>query len=181
MPGKSVSILDGGNQMASGDLLGGMKAVVPVAFKSPTEAYRMTTEGYVDSQGRRLPISPGAADIMWQLMGFTPSEKAEYSEARSDQAARRGLIARRAGQLRQNIVKALQDGDRQQARELITEAIKFDQDNPAFAVIPSLGGTLQRQQQARMQSAALRAPIGVSMQDIAGQQLTRYADVNYRQ
>ena len=179
-PSMVMSVLDGGNQIADGDVLGGLKAMLPVAYKSPLEAYRMTTDGYIDSKGNRLPLSPGAGAILWQLMGFTPAEKAEYSEARVDQMARRGELTRRAGQLRNQIVKAVTDGDTETARSLIADAAAFDRTNPAFAVIPSLSGAISRDQQGRARAVALQAPIGVSMQDIAGQGLTRYANVDYR-
>ena len=63
-------------------------------------------------------------------------------------------------------------------KELI---ILDDADNPSFAVIPSLTGALQRQSTQRTQAVALKAPLGVSMRDVAGQGLTRYANVNYAQ
>lgn len=176
VPSMILNILDGGGQIADGDLLGGMKTMLPVAFKGPTEAYRLTTEGYVDTKGNRLPMSPGASDALWQLMGFTPSARAEYSEARGDQAARRGVLTRQAGQLRNGIVRALANGDRDTARDLIAEAIEFDQSNPAFAVIPSLAASVKRQQQSQAQARTLNSPVGVSMRDIAGQQLSQYAN-----
>lgn len=176
VPSMILNILDGGGQIADGDLLGGMKTMLPVAFKGPTEAYRLTTEGYVDTKGNRLPMSPGASDALWQLMGFTPSARAEYSEARGDQAARRGVLTRQAGQLRNGIVRALANGDRDTARDLIAEAIEFDQNNPAFAVIPSLAASVKRQQQSQAQARTLNSPVGVSMRDIAGQQLSQYAN-----
>lgn len=181
VPSMLMNVLDGGEQIASGDVIGGMKAVLPTAFKSPIEAYRMTADGYVDTKGNRLPMTPGAGAVLWQLMGFAPAEKAEYSEARGDQAARRGEIARKAGKLRQQITQAITDGDQDAARSLIQDALAFDADNPAFAVIPSLTATLSRQQQARAQSAATGAPLGVSMRDIAGQQMTGYANIAYGQ
>lgn len=178
--GASISMLtniaDGGAQIADGDLLGGLKSVLPIALKGPTEVYRMTNEGYVDTKGNRLPMSPTASSYVWQLLGFSPSAKAEYSEARADQASRRGEITRQAGMLRQGITRALISGDRETARDLIDEAIKFDNDNPAFAVIPSLASSLARQQQTQAQSLATNTPVGVSMRDVAGQQATQYAN-----
>lgn len=178
-PSMAISVLDGGSQIANGDVLGGMKAILPTFLKNPVEAYRMSDEGYVDSKGNKLPLSPKAGAMLWQLLGFSPAEKAEYSEARGDQAARRGELGRAAKMLSSKIVRAMSEGDQDGARDLITQAIQFDHDNPAFAVIPGLSGAMQRQQKATAQAAAIRAPIGVSMKDVAGQQLTRYANVNY--
>lgn len=180
-PSMAVNVLEGGSKLMDGDLLGGLKAALPSFLKNPVEAYRMSEEGYIDTKGNKLPLSPKASDILWQLVGFQPAEKAEYGEARQDQAARRGELTRRAGRLRMEIKEALTTGDTERARGLITDAMAFDQANPAFAVIPSLAGSLERDQRARAQAAATRAPIGVSMKDLAGQSLTQYANVNYAQ
>jgi len=181
VPSMIQSILDGGDQIANGDVLSGMKAMLPVAFKSPVEVYRMTTDGYVDTKGNKLPLTPKASDYLWQLIGFSPAAKAEYQEARQDQQVRRGDLTRRANSLRQHIVQRLVVGDTEGAKALISDAQAFDQANPDFAVVPSLAGALTRQAQARARAQALQTPIGVSMQDIAGQDLTRYANVNIGQ
>lgn len=180
-PSMAVSILDGGSRLADGDLLGGMKAILPTFLKNPVEAYRMTNEGYIDGKGNKLPLSPGAGAILWQLLGFSPAEKAEYGEARGDQAARRGELSREATRLRQRIVQATLSGDAESARELIAQAIQFDTDNPGFAVVPSLQSSMQRTLSARAQAVRLATPLGVPTKDIAGQQLTQYANINYAQ
>jgi hypothetical protein len=181
VPSMISNVISGGGKLADGDLLGGMKDVLPVAFKGPIETYRMTSEGYVDTRGNKLPMTPGASAYLWQVMGFSPAERAEYSEARADQASRRGEINRRAQQLRQRITKAMLEGDTATAAELVADAQQFDQDNPAFAVIPSLAGSIQRQMTARSRAAALQTPTGVGLNDIAGQQLTNYANINVTQ
>lgn len=180
-PNMVVNVLEGGNMIAEGKLLEGMKTMLPVGLKAPVEVYRMTTDGYVDTKGNKMPMTPGASAMMWQLLGFSPAEKAEYSEARGDQMARRGEIGRKATNLRQQIVRAMLTGDEAKAKELVADAVKFDEDNPGFAVIPSLQGSLTRQSQARAQAVALQSPVGVSIKDIAGQGLTGYANVNYSQ
>lgn len=177
VPSMLSNVITGGGKLADGDLIGGMKDMLPVAFKGPIEVYRMTGDGYVDSRGNKLPLSPTASSYLWQLLGFNPAEKAEYSEARADQASRRGEVNRRAQALRQNIIKAMIEGDNERAAELVADAQQFDADNPAFAVIPSLTGSIQRQMQARARAAALNTPIGVGIDDIAGQQLTNYANI----
>jgi hypothetical protein len=174
-PNMLVSVLDGGNTIASGDLIGGMKQILPVALKSPLEVYRLSTEGYVDTKGNRLPMSPGARDIMWQLLGFTPSAKAEYSEARGDQAARSGQLQRRAGMLRQRIAQAVISGDNDTARDLIQQAIEFDKTNNT-SVVQSLAGSISSRQQAMAQAQNMGTPIGVRPQDVAARQLTQYAN-----
>lgn len=181
VPSMLQNVLNGGSQFADGDVLGGLKTMLPVAYKSPVEAYRMSAEGYVDTAGNRLPISPKASAILWQLLGFSPAEKAEYSEARGDQAARRGEVSRRSAMLKQRIIRAVTQNDVEAAQDLVSQAIEFDIANPAFAVIPSLAGSLQYQLESRTRAAALGTPLGVSVNDVAGQQLTRYANSQYAQ
>ena len=175
-PSMIVNILEGGSKMADGDVLAGMKLMAPVAFKGPTEVYRMTTEGYVDTKGNKLPLTPAASAYLVQLLGFSPSAKAEYSEARGDQQARRGEITREANLLRKQIVRAMLSGDSAAATELVQRAQEFDQANPAFGVVKSIPGALARQSQAEARSRALGAPLGVSMRDLEGQRLTSYAN-----
>lgn len=179
-PDMLLNVADAGTAFSNGDVLGGMKSLLPVAFKGPTEAYRMSSEGYVDSKGNKLPMTPTAADILYQLLGFTPADKAEYSEARGDQQSRRVALNQEAAGLRTRIVKALTSGDTAGASRLIQQAQTFDAANPSFAVIPSLQGAVQRQAQSQARARALGTPLGVPVTDIAGQNLTRYANVNYQ-
>lgn len=181
VPSMLSNIVVGGGKMADGDLLGGMKEFLPVAFKGPLEVYRMQSDGYVDTRGNKLPMTPGASAYLWQLIGFSPADKAEYSEARADQASRRGEINRRATRLRQQIVQSLLREDNERATELIADAQKFDADNPGYEVVPSLLSSMQRQVDSRARAAALQTPIGVGLNDIAGQQLTSYANVGITQ
>jgi hypothetical protein len=180
VPSMVSNIVSGGGKIADGDLIGGMKDALPVAFKGPLEAYRLTADGYIDTRGTKLPMTPGASAILWQLIGFSPSERAEYSEARGDQQGRRAEITRQAGTLRNGIVRAMMGGDQDRAKQLIAQAQQFDLDNPAFAVIPSLAGSIKRQQTNMLQARTARAPLGVSMHDVAGRRLTSYANVDYQ-
>lgn len=178
-PNMLLNVADGGEQFAQGNIVAGLKSILPVALKGPTEVFRMTQDGYVDTKGNKLPLSPTASSYLWQLIGFTPAQKAEYSEARSDQAMRRIAISGQAAELRTGIVRAMLKGDQDTARELIAQATEFDKNNPSFAVVPGLAGALTGQVMARAQAAALGTPTGVALQDIAGQRLTKYANVHY--
>lgn len=176
VPSMATQVLDGGMQIADGNIAAGMKSILPTWLKAPTEVYRMAGEGYVDTKGNRLPMTPKASAYLWQLMGFSPAEKAEYGEARGDQSARRATLSKQAGALRRQIGDAILDKDHATARELLERAIQFDKDNPGFAMVSSIGPSLQRRMQERARSQALGTPLGVSMKDIAGQQLTGYAN-----
>lgn len=179
VPSMITNMITGAGKMADGDVVGGMKDMLPVAFKGPIEAYRMTSDGYVDGQGNKLPLSPGATSMVWQLLGFTPSGKAEYSEVRGDLQSRRGEISRRAGVLRDGIVTALIARDTATANQLLAEAQEFDKDNPSVQLVNSVPAALQRRVMGAARASALRTPLGVSMNDIAGQKMANYANVSY--
>jgi hypothetical protein len=180
VPSMASNVITGGGKIADGDVLAGLKEMLPVGFKGPLEAYRMTSDGYVDTQGNKLPMSPNASAMVWQLLGLTPSEKAEYGEVRGELAARKGEITRRAGTLRDQIVRnLLPGGDRGKAVELMQEAQAFDADNPDVGLVSSIPAALQRRMMNRSRATALQTPLGVSMDDIAGQRMARYANVGY--
>lgn len=175
VPSMGIGMLDGAIAIGDGDVLGGMKAMLPVAFKSGVETYRMYADGYVDTKGNKLPLTPAASAYLWQLLGFNPAAKAEYSEARQSQSERRGELGRAAGLLRQGITKAILAGDNDTAQELIQSAMEFDQAN-STTVVSSIMSSLERQAVGQAQARALNTPVGVSMKDIAGQRATRYAN-----
>jgi hypothetical protein len=171
-----AGVIQGGEQVADGDMLGGLTKMLPNALAAPVKAYKLTSDGYVDAAGKPLPMSPGALDIMNQLIGFNPAEKAEYNEARQDTTMRKGILVREASALRDQIAQAVQSGDEDGARKLISQAQEFDLANPAFAVLPRIGDTIRRRARVSATAQALGSPLGVSEKDIQGQQLTDYAN-----
>lgn len=170
------NIISGGSDIANGDRMEGAKKLLPVALKGPLEAYNMAENGYVDKKGQALPMTAGASDIAYQMLGFTPSNKAEYNEARLNQIARRGEMTRMASDMRRQIAVAIERGDRDTARELMSQAANFDRQNPAFAVLPTLSSTLHSRARARALAEGLGTPLGVSPKDVVGQALTDYAN-----
>jgi hypothetical protein len=170
------NILNGGNEIAKGNLLAGMKEIVPVALKGPTEAYKMSQKGYTDRAGNTLPMSVGANDILAQLLGFNPSEKAEYTEANLAQDQRKGISVRDASNIRQNLASAIESGDREKARKWLKKARDFDADNPGYAVLPNISRVLQQRAKARNMGTTTGLPLGTNMRDPGAADLTRYAN-----
>jgi hypothetical protein len=167
---------EGGEKIMDGDILGGVTRMLPNAFAAPAKAYKLTQDGYTDTSGKKLPMEAGAQDVLIQLLGFNPAPKAEYSEARQDQTMRKGQLTRRASTLRNQIADAVVGGDSETARSLIIEAQEFDQQNPAFALLPRLDDTIRRRAKVSAAAQITHTPLGVSLKDLEGQQLTRYAD-----
>jgi hypothetical protein len=174
--------LAGGSRVMDGDVIGGMAQMLPVGLGSLVKSYQMTDKGYVDSNGKQLPIeTPSTTAILAQAIGFTPSQKAEYNEARGDVSVRKGALTRDASNLRKQLTDAIIDGDQESMRSLFGKAQQFDAANPAFAVLPSIEGSIRQRTRQRALAAATRSPLGVNVKDIAGQQLTNYAHIDYAQ
>jgi hypothetical protein len=172
---------EGANKVLDGDVLGGMAQMMPKVIADSAKAYRMSEDGFVDAQGRKLPIeSPSTANVITRLIGYTSSPEAEYSEARMDQASRSTQLNARATQLRNRIADAIERKDFDTARELIPQALEFDRANPQMSVVQGIEGTLRRRATGQAQAQALKTPLGVSPRDLPGIDLTRYANVEYR-
>lgn len=181
MMGAPFSMLSGMaigmREMANGNILAGMQSALPVAVRSPVSAFRLTQEGYVNREGVRLPVeSPGAGAVLTQALGYRPAALAEYQEANLTQAQRRGIITRDAGRIRGQLLKALETNNQEAARDLLQEARAFDQNNPAYAILPRLGTALQSRVVARTRADALGVPLGVSMRDVAARERTAFAN-----
>lgn len=176
----AVNIAKGGEKMMEGDILAGMKEMVPLALKGPVEGYRMTQDGYQDTRGNKLPMEAGATDILVQLLGFTPAEKAEYSESKRDQQMRKGILTKEAAKLRNGIRDAVLAGDNDEARELIAKAQKFDADNPEYAVLPNVGSAIKSAVEAQAVAGAIESPVGVRPEDLPARSLTGYANIDYQ-
>ena len=174
-----LSIAEGGEKMSNGDVMGGMTAMLPMSLKGPAKAYQMYEDGYKDANGNTLPMSPKASAILGQLIGLTPQARAEYSEARGDQAAREGVLVNRAKVLRQGIADAVISGDHDAARDLIRQAKNFDAANPSFAVLPDIENAIGRRMKSQAISQATRTPIGTNPKDKAGRALTQYANIEF--
>lgn len=173
------SIADGFGKISDGDVLGGLTAMMPSAIRGPAQAFRMYEDGYTDTLGNKLPISPRGTDYLIQLIGLTPHAKAEYSEARGDQAARESVLVHRAGVLRKQIADAILSGDDEAARDAIRRAQSFDAANPAFAVLPDIDSSVERRMRSQAIAAKTRTPIGVNPKDRQGRELTQYADIEF--
>lgn len=174
--GMLTNIVVGGNAMADGNVLEGMKTMMPVALKGPIEAYRMTENGYVDKNGVPLPMTPGANDILVQLLGFGPAAKAEYTEARGMQTARRGILSRTASNIRKNLADAIEAGDTDKAREWLTSAREFDAANPTQPILPGMTSYLKARLRKAAEARITGTPLGTRYRDPAATAMTSFAN-----
>jgi hypothetical protein len=173
------SIYEGFGKISDGNVMDGLVSMMPAAFRGPTKAFQMYEDGYKDANGNTLPMTPKSSAMLVQLIGLTPQAKAEYSEARGDQAAREGVLVNRAKVLRSGIADAVISDDHDAARDLIRQAKAFDTANPAFAVLPDIENAIKGRLKAQAIAQATQTPIGTSPKDKAGRQLTGYANIEF--
>lgn len=165
MLGAPVSMVrnigEGAAQILNGDIVEGSRVMMPQALKGMIGAYQLTEKGYVDKKGNALPMSPGALDIMYQLVGLAPAGKAEYDEQYRAYQASRGEMIRLSSKFRKELAGAIERNDMEAARELISDIRRFDQNNPDYAVLPSIGQVLARRAKEREMAVDEGLPLGI--------------------
>jgi hypothetical protein len=163
------------DQIHNGNVLGGMVTALPSGIRNPLRAYQMTERGYVDSNGTPLPLdSPNAGAILYQLLGLTPSAKAEYNDKLEIARQNKAALTRTQNMYQSKILRALQTGDTETAREAIRGAAQFDAENPAYAVLPRITQQLEARQRGLAYSGATGVPTGVNVKDFYTQGLTQF-------
>lgn len=153
MLGSPVSMIrnigEGASQLMNGEVVEGARVMSPMALRGLIGAYKLTDKGYVDKKGNAIPLDAGALDIMYQLIGFTPAEKANYDEKYRAYQANRGEMTRLASKYRKDLATAIENNDMEEARSLIADVRRFDEMHPDFAVLPSIGGVLAKRAKER--------------------------------
>jgi len=170
------NLASGGRRIAEGDLLGGLHQLTPRALKAGVDAFRMTTDGYVDTKGNKLPLDVGANDILARALGFTTAERAEYNEAAQAVRVQKQGIQYRSGVIKQNLVRALESKDQAAAQEIIGQAQEFDRRHPDRAILPNFASYLQRRQKDKVIAEELGVPLGVRPTDLESRKLTEFAN-----
>jgi len=163
--GMLAGMIEGAEELSKGNVMGGFEKALPVAFRSGVKAYQMTDKGYTDAKGNTIPLTPGATDVLAQALGFKPAEKAEYDEEAQLVRVRKGELVRAASNIRKNLVQAIEKGDKEDIKTWTAEAKRFDANQPAYAVLPGIGGTIQRRAAERARSQNMGVPLATNFKD----------------
>jgi hypothetical protein len=170
-----IDVWGGVSQVFQGNLFEGLRTLAPVGLANPLNAFKLGADGFTDTRNNVLPLDPSTSDIVYQFLGLTPAQRAEYSEANFAQSIRRGVVTRRATAIRKRIQNAVMAGNQDALRDALDQAREFDQGvDPSFRILPnvsrSVGQATSRQELARL----LDAPLGVRATDQRGQELTGF-------
>ena len=134
--GIAVSAARGMQEIAGGNWARGLEAMAPSLARGPLKALRYGTEGAIDKTGKPIVEDVGAAGVIGQALGFSPSEVRLATEAKSavHQADAR-LVKRRADLMRHYAMAVIQ-GDQEGAQDALADIRAFNEKNPGRRINP---------------------------------------------
>lgn len=169
-----TSMITGIGKVLDGFLMDGLVEMSPIALKGPLKAEKMAEQGYTTSTGNQLPmeVTPWAVGV--QAVGFTPSAKAEYSEANFAELQRKGILERYKDKLTNKIMVRIERGEDVNAE--MQEAMLFSAAHPEMAI--DVGAGLQSR--ARARAVAAVNPAGIATLPRFLPTLDRYSYANVK-
>ncbi|MBU0749279.1 MAG: PLxRFG domain-containing protein, partial [Gammaproteobacteria bacterium] len=122
--------------MGDGRYLRGLEAMAPSVLRGPLKSFRYGTEGVRDKSGIVVQDEVGAAELLGQASGFSPSSVRNSFEGKSAVVQHdRALQARRSALVEQFAMAAMAGDDegKAAAREDIAA---FNEKNPNRRILP---------------------------------------------
>jgi hypothetical protein len=168
-----ASLVEGAQLMADGDWLGGAQRALPLAIQGPIKAYSLATQGFTDKNKNTLPMTPHATEILGQLLGIQPGQKADYSQAARSQSQRTAILTRELSLIRRNLATAVERQDREMMLTWGRRAMQFQQANPGIDIMQGVSSSLQQRARARALGEYGILP-GANPRDIGVQGSTRF-------
>ena len=139
-------IYGGVEKVKEGDIMGGIKAILPRALKGPAEAVKTAEEGaFVNKAGTSLPMPVTSWDYFKMVLGFNPSKKAEQSEANFYYQSELSQAKQDRSRATKAVLKAIADGDVHLAATLQSE---YDAAHPT-SPMTNLNSMLRSQARAK--------------------------------
>ncbi|MDP3230726.1 MAG: PLxRFG domain-containing protein [Acidovorax sp.] len=134
--GIGINVLKGLQDMGDGRYLRGLEAMAPSVLRGPLKSFRYGTEGVRDKSGIVVQDEVGAAELLGQASGFSPSSVRNSFEGKSAVMQHdRALQARRSALVEQFAMAAMAGDDegKASAREDIAA---FNEKNPNRRILP---------------------------------------------
>ena len=124
------------DHMARGNWSKAVEGMVPKFLRDPLKAAREGTEGVTSAAGSPL-MDLTAAEVVGQLLGFTPARKSEMFEARNAVMNTKTVLEEKRQALVDQMVKARTTRDTAAIAELAEDIAAFNRRNPQFKIAPS--------------------------------------------
>ena len=165
----------------NGDYLDGLIRIVPEAFKTPLEGYRLAQRGFVDRTGAKLPITANAADIAMVALGFDPAKEAEYDEQRGSAMGLERMRELREQNIEKHLQLAINRRDQGMYQSWVAEAQQFTRDHPGLpSPLTTLGQSLTEHARAAAMAKGLGMPVGVNPRDLVTRGMASYGNLEGR-
>lgn len=131
-----INALKGGQLISEGHFKLGLEAMAPSVARGPLKAWRYGDEGVRDKSGIVVQDEVGAAELLGQAAGFSPSSVRNSFEGKSAIVQHdRALQARRSA-LMEQFAMATMAGDEEGKAETREDIAKFNEKNPSRRILP---------------------------------------------
>ena len=161
-----------------GDFVRGIQTMLPLSIGNLFRAYELHSSGYLDRNGRKMPMSPGAFAILSQAIGFNPAAKAEYSEAAQVQRDYTQGQRKMMSGLNRKVLDAIRSNDPDALRKVLESAGNIALKNPDINVAQSMRSSITGTLMSEMLSRATGLPLGSKTNSVPGA-LERVNFANY--
>jgi hypothetical protein len=171
----AASMVGGAGKIVRGDVMGGLRDLLPRIVRDPLQAYQMGTEGLKDTAGRTIlaPEHISALDVARKAVGFQPSQVSEFREGRA--AVRQREEEGKAD--RTKLTSAWLNAKPEDRPDMMTAIREHNANYPEARVTMA---DLLRQQAARRMQAAHPGAFGLKLPRTHAQDVTatgRFANV----
>lgn len=169
-----TSMITGISKVLDGFVMDGLVEMSPIAVKGPLKAEKMAEHGYTTATGNALPMEVTPWAVAAQAVGFSPSVKAEYSEANFAELQRRGQLERYKDKLTNKLMVGIERG--QDVAAELQEAMLFSAKHPEMRIDVSAG----LQARAKARAVAASNPAGIATLPRYLPTLDRYSYANVK-
>lgn len=145
--GIGINALKGLQDMGEGRYLRGLEGMMPTALRSPLKAWRYGVEGVRDKSGIVVQDEVGAAELLGQASGFSPSSVRNSFEGKSAIVQHDRALQARRSTLVEQFAMAAMSGDEEGKADTRADIAKFNEKNPGRRILP-----LQLAQSVRMRT-----------------------------
>lgn len=132
--GIGMNVLKGLQTMADGQFARGLEEMMPSVVRGPMRALRFGSEGAVDKSGVAIKDEVSPLAIAGQVLGLSPSEVREATEAKSAIKRADGMLMKRRSTLLASYSLATMAGDTEGQAEARQDIDRFNKANPQRSI-----------------------------------------------
>jgi hypothetical protein len=168
LPREMADFALGARDLFNGDYALGAQKILPEGLRGLADAYYLNEHGYVDRNGRTLPIKRGAFDVLKQALGLEPGKEAEYRDAAKIAS---GLMAQRQFReqtISQHLARGVLLHDPGEVQAWLAEAVRYQQQHPTLlnGPVTNFDRNVRKQLTAQDYAQAFGLPIGINRNDV---------------